>query len=70
MGGIAAAAAGGLMAFAAAEYEAAKSVGEAGVQVRDMELRMGVTDKQAAQLGSRRRLPARMLLSSRARCAV
>ena len=51
VGGIAAAAAGGLMAFAAAGYEAAKSVGEAGVQVRDMELRMGVTDKQAAELG-------------------
>ncbi|HEY4365371.1 MAG TPA: hypothetical protein VGN17_30700 [Bryobacteraceae bacterium] len=49
-GGILAGAAAGLTALAAAGFEAAKSVGETSIRMRDVEERMGVTDREAAKL--------------------
>ncbi|HZV06994.1 MAG TPA: hypothetical protein VE999_18070, partial [Gemmataceae bacterium] len=43
--------AGAFTAFAAAGYEAAKSLGEYGVQVRDVEVRTGLSAKEVGQFG-------------------
>src|SRR5579885_955521 len=51
MGGAIAAGAGAFTAFAAAGYEAAKSLGEYGVQVRDVEVRTGLSAKEVGQFG-------------------
>src|SRR5579885_358060 len=51
IGGAIAAGAGAFTAFAAAGYEAAKSLGEYGVQVRDVEVRTGLSAKEVGQFG-------------------
>ncbi|HXP88837.1 MAG TPA: hypothetical protein VN841_29215 [Bryobacteraceae bacterium] len=49
VGGVLAGAAVAGTAFAAAGYEMAKSLGETGVQIRDMQLRTGLTTKEVGQ---------------------
>jgi hypothetical protein len=50
-GGAIAAGATALVAITAAGFEAAKSLGEYGIQVRDVELRTGLTAKEVGQFG-------------------